>query len=940
MYRLKTIEAWGDVIKRSVHFSFLFVAVPAVVAFGLAVAPSWAQQNTTTQKTTTKKTTTAAQTAAPKTASAATSAAQAAPCCTVTAINASTGLVTGRVNATGQSFTFTASGSVLSALKVGQGVYANFTSKQVSINGASACCSITSGAAAATPTAAAPATTVAAPASAPAATKPVATAATVACCSITGIDVGTGQVTARVNATGQTFTFTASASVLSSLNVGQGIYANFTSKQISVDGKSASGTVISGPSAASALAPAAAPPATSSAKASAAAPAIAAAPVAKSVTTATPASTSTSATASAATKVAATPAIATPLEDEACAGSTNVVKTAAAAKTSISMAASATQPPASQYCVPILNAGTPEQVSTTMSSMLTRGQPPARWEARTVTAVVGGKTTTANILHLRGLDGIQEAQGLPDAARDFLILHVKALPAGESDNYIVNVDLANEWAKTHPAPPSATPTAPASDGTAGCDSWSWHCGQEVGQHVIDQASAQANALREQAQKDYDKAIGDAETLWNEGSACFTEQALSTGNMPVEFTAKPSFGVTLTESGSTSSGTLKASGQATGKVNLAIPFGGNFKAALAVSYIPCLPFVVRPKSAGAEGDLTIGSTLTASVNANGSFDYSLAIPPNGSGLKIPVEVIPIALGPVPIAEMDISAYFEGGIDVNGSGKLTSNFELDNPHEAAFNFSCSGSGCSGNWSNVKVPTTTSENVQLSGQINVTPDVYTAVQLDFDVDALSVRSGPEPKLFGVLSGCVAASGTQTLGGSSTSAEWHLLTGDVDWELQLRTEFLLGGTMIGNPAMNGLISRTHLWYSDLWPGGSNALDAVVAAPTEVVSGKPATFNVSMPSCYPYPDKITYKVVSTDGGTEAAAGTGTSAACATGICLATPPKPFGVNVTWPSAGSQSLTVVPVGDAHGRAFNSAQPTQSNVDVQAPMPSGSANTSIK
>jgi hypothetical protein len=119
--------------------------------------------------------------------------------------------------------------------------------------------------------------------------------------------------------------------------------------------------------------------------------------------------------------------------------------------------------------VPILNAGTPEQVSTTMSSMLTRGQPPARWEARTVTAVVGGKTTTANILHLRGLDGIQEAQGLPDAARDFLILHVKALPAGESDNYIVNVDLANEWAirrLRQPRPRHPRATAPR-DATLG-----------------------------------------------------------------------------------------------------------------------------------------------------------------------------------------------------------------------------------------------------------------------------------------------------------------------------------------------------------------------------------------------------------------------------------------------------------------------------------------
>jgi hypothetical protein len=281
-------------------------------------------------------------------------------------------------------------------------------------------------------------------------------------------------------------------------------------------------------------------------------------------------------------------------------------------------------------------------------------------------------------------------------------------------------------------------------------------------------------------------------------------------------------------------------------------------------------------------------------------------------------------------MDISAYFEGGIDVSASGKLTANFELDNPHEAAFNFSCSGSGCTGAWKNVKVPTTTSENVQLSGQIDVTPDVYTAIQLDFDIDAISVRSGPEPHLYGVLSGCVAASATQTLGGGpSSSEEWHLLTGDVDWDVKLRTELLLGGTAIGNPAINTLYGRTHLWYSDLWPGGSNALDAIVAAPAQVVSGKPATYNVSMPQCYPYTDKVTYKVAWTGNATGSNAGGSIGCLVGRGAadCAAAPATPFGLAFTWPSGGGDSLTVIPTQDAHGRIFKTAQATQLSVHVQ-------------
>jgi len=878
--------------------------------------------------------------------------------CSITAISPSTGIVSAKVNASGAVFQFKVTDAkLLASLHVGQGVYANFTAMQVSLDGKKVCCEITSPPQTpASPPASAPAA-MAAPkiAAPPAGTPAPAAAAKIAAApsanasaanpapavsaaaptavsttgnnaappgptsTITAMDTNTGLVTAKETATGKTFQFKLdNPAQLSTVKVGQGVYANFDAGQVSLDGLEPSGQI----TATSAATTAATRPSASSAAAQS-----------------KPGSTS------AASTLAKTPAIQGAAAVLACGGSPGASqslpgsssasakaaeKKSTTSKTTTSPAAPTGQPTAEQPCIPTLSYGTPQPVSTVMSARLVLPHPPSRWEARTITAVVAGKSTTANILHLRGLDGIQEAQALPDAARDFLILHVKALPAGESDSYIVNLELANTWAKTHPVPPSATPTAPKSDGTAGCDSFSWHCAQEAGQHAIDQASQQADALREQAQKDWATATGDAEKLWNAAGACFNEDSLSLNNIPVEFNAKPSFGETLTESGSTKSGNLSLSGTATGKVNLAIPFGGNFQASFAVAFIPCLPFVVRPQSMGADGDLTIGSTLTASINATGKFDYPLTIPPSGIGPKIPLEVIPIVIFGVPIAEMDVSAYFEGGIDVSGSGKLTANFELDNPHEAAFNFLCSGSGCTGTWKNVKVPTTTSENVQLNGQIDVTPDVYTAIQLDFDIDAISVRSGPEPHLYGVLSGCVGASATQTLGGGpSSSQEWHLLAGDVDWDVKLRTELLLGGTAVGNPLMNTLYGRTHLWYSDLWPGGSNALDPVVAAPTQVVSGKAATYNVSMPSCYPYPDKVTYKVTWT--GNAAGSNAGGSTGCLVGNgaadCVAAPATPFGVDFTWPSGGSDSLTVILERDAHGRIFKTAQPTQLSVDVR-------------
>lgn len=64
------------------------------------------------------------------------------------------------------------------------------------------------------------------------------------CCAITGINASKGQVTARVTASGQTFTFSVSASAVKGLKVGQGVFADFTTKQVSLDGNAIVGPMI------------------------------------------------------------------------------------------------------------------------------------------------------------------------------------------------------------------------------------------------------------------------------------------------------------------------------------------------------------------------------------------------------------------------------------------------------------------------------------------------------------------------------------------------------------------------------------------------------------------------------------------------------------------------------------------------------------------------
>ena len=67
-----------------------------------------------------------------------------APCCGVTAIDARTGIVTAKDNASGQVFQFhVPQAASLRTLRVGSSVYADFATKKVSLKPSDPCCSIT-----------------------------------------------------------------------------------------------------------------------------------------------------------------------------------------------------------------------------------------------------------------------------------------------------------------------------------------------------------------------------------------------------------------------------------------------------------------------------------------------------------------------------------------------------------------------------------------------------------------------------------------------------------------------------------------------------------------------------------------------------------------------------------------------------------------------------
>ncbi len=180
----------------------------------------------------------------------------ATPCCQITGINAATGVVTAKVNATGQSFQFKPSSQTCwNAMRVGVAVYANFQARQISLDGRTICGTIVSPSgtqignappASAIPGTAAPSPPVPPPATAAAAPTPrkappsAATAPTSApaCCAITQIDAAARLAQAEVNLSKTQFAFSVPASIaVQSLSVGQPVWANFTTKQVSLNGR-------------------------------------------------------------------------------------------------------------------------------------------------------------------------------------------------------------------------------------------------------------------------------------------------------------------------------------------------------------------------------------------------------------------------------------------------------------------------------------------------------------------------------------------------------------------------------------------------------------------------------------------------------------------------------------------------------------------------------
>jgi hypothetical protein len=542
-------------------------------------------------------------------------------------------------------------------------------------------------------------------------------------------------------------------------------------------------------------------------------------------------------------------------------------------------------------------------------------------------------------LDLRGLDSIKREPGLPQAAKDMLWLHARTLEAQDLDGYIVIPEKAQEWSRTLPdSVREKLRQAAADDGKKkkkGCSTKhiSTGCLQNEVEEAVDDITKAARKAWQNVEDEWGRFMDNVE----DAQACFAEQKL-TAHGPIRFSVAPQIPVSFEKDAKSGSKSGSASGKATGTVTIGLPVTVDSEARFEAFYIPCMPFAVRPKSIGSSGNVGVEGIIAASITATGQFDYLFTVPPTG-GIQIPVVVIPVVLAGIPIAILDASIYLDGTLQIDGKGTANGNLKLQSLQQSTFSFECNSFNCALDTKSAPAPATAVESVTVEGRIRIKPAIYAALQLGLNYNLLNARAGPQPYLLGEVYGCGAATGAQSTTGASSGEQFHALTADIDWGIEVRAEALAGGQKVAKHTWK--LHQQHLDFRDL--ANSTALRPIVAGTMQPSAAQTASFIMKMPTCYPYSDSMKYRVswtgnasapAATSGSkSRAAAGqlpSGTPSNCiiesGNGTCQGGPQSDTSLYLLWPAPGDYSLTVSPYEDKHGRRFSASSATQTNLSV--------------
>lgn len=430
----------------------------------------------------------------------------------------------------------------------------------------------------------------------------------------------------------------------------------------------------------------------------------------------------------------------------------------------------------------------------------------ALWESRRLSATVDGKATDVEVLHLRGLEGI-EAADIPESAKAFLLTHAKTLPEDEVAHYVLNKKQIEAWAKTQSLPETLKEKK-EKHRKRGCRSISMECARKGVKHVSKEVSKQAEALRKEAReewKDVSREVGRGLKM-AEGALrkCFADHPIKSG--PIRIGSLP-IPMKVKAAGPLAKG---ADGKVGGKANLSFPMRlDDVTIEVSAFIIPCafavpqVPIWIRPRSVSFEGVLTVDSALDLELNANGKVTKAIQLM-KPAAVDLFRTVVFIHAVPV---ELDLGIELESQLDIKTDGVAHATLCDVRQRRIRLDFECDGKGCRGEQRELKVDFKPIHNFQLDaqGQASVRPWVFTALSFDVNFGALSARLGPEFYVSAEVRGGARAGSTATrrpvVAAAGLSAD---LYGGVD--IRYLVDFLRPEFAPGKSAAQVLKGRTHL--------------------------------------------------------------------------------------------------------------------------------------
>ena len=565
------------------------------------------------------------------------------------------------------------------------------------------------------------------------------------CCQVTSIDTSGGAVTAKESTSQRTFQFTVKDRLLlSGLKVGQRIYANFNTKQVSVDGRVFCCPIV---------------------KISAAAPQPAHGPtVAPSTPSASP------------------------------------TRPAPGGPPSAGQPASGAAPQTITF---------PKVFTATRPVRKTTPQPSAHWESRRLSTTVAGKPADLEVIHLRGIEGI-EAADIPESAKAFLLTHAKTLDPDEVADYVINKKQIESWAKAHPMPETLKKKKEIHR-KRGCNSISMKCAREGVKHVSKEVSKQAEALRKEARgewKDVSRELGRGlKMAEGELLKCFADHRISSGpirigSLPIP--TKGPFAMHLDKK--------YKNGEVSGSAKMNFPIRlDDVTVEVTAFVIPCafavpaFPIWVRPRSVSFQGVLNVDSTFDLELNAKGTFKEPIKVDlPDPANFFTTV----IFIGEVPV-ELDLGIEFDGRVDIEANGVLDATFCDKRQRKIRLDFDCDGKGCRGQPRDLPVDFRPIQDLQVAAQgvARIKPSILTALTLNVNFGALAARVGPEFYVSAEVKGAARAGSSGTPPGAPVAAAGGLsaeMFGGFDvlyFVHFVRPEFLEGKQ--GKPELTSLKGR-----------------------------------------------------------------------------------------------------------------------------------------